>query len=312
MNNWVRATTKAEHSSLTLAVPKGASRVSVLGAVDMDHSSFAVSFSASVMGVPSFNLSAWSQYTVQNFSIFDAALDTASEHRMTITNKAPTGAYLDISQVVFYKPVGSGSGLSKGAIIGIAVGCAVGGMVVLTLLAWALWRQWKRKSTHTGTGMDLESDHEHAHVEPFHDGRPMSSLPTPAASLPITLPTSPPSSAPSSLPSGAALPAAYAPLGTGSSSSASDHFSSARYSLPLTVHNPDEFGAGPSSPLDSKTPAAPVLVQHVHHTDGGAMPAMPSVVVEETPPSYDPNWAPGASGSGASGSVAVTMRPEKS
>lgn len=311
--NWVRATTKGQNASVSLTVPSGTTRVSVFGAVDIDHNQFRITLSPpSLLGPGSFDLSAWNHFTVQNVSMFECALEADREHKLTITNLAASGAYLDISEVVFYKTAGKGGGdLSTGAIAGIAVGCAVAGLAALGLLGWWLWRRrQKHKSALRPTAMDLESDHENAdRVEPFHDERPMSHAAT-AVPLPVS----------------AASP--YVPLGTASSSSTSDPLMSSRYSTghSLRLHNPDELARpGPStvglSALDAKNPAPPppVEIQHVHHTDGGALP-VPQVaqasgaMIEETPPTYNPDWAPGPSASvsvSASGVAETVTRPEK-
>lgn len=328
---WVRATTKAQGSVVSFTVPSGTSRVSLLGAVDIDHNEFQVTLTpAPPQGQASFDLSAWNLFTVQNVSMFDLALDAKQEYKMAITNKAATGAYLDISEVVFYRTKeAGGGGLSTGAIVGIAVGCSVAGLAGLALLGWLLYRRRQKAQNAQKQGtMDLESDHGLGdHVEPFEVQRPVSQVPSgaPGAGVAgVAAGFAPgPGTVTSSVGSAPMTQSNYVPIGTASSSSSDPMSASARYSTTpsLTLHNPDHYPSNTVgiAALSAKNPAPPVMVQHVHHTDGGALPVPVAhaegsgVMIEETPPTYNPDWAPGSSASAAGGSEAAptVQRSEK-
>lgn len=313
-----------------MKVPKGTSRVSVVGAVDVDHNDFSVKIEPEAFNQPSVVRSAYNRHTVQNMSMYDAILDPKVEYRVEVRNLGPKNAYLDVSQFQFFRPKdsGGGGGLGTGAIVGIAVGSAAA-VGLAALAGWLLYRRRKRQAEPSNR-VDIESETDNvAHtIEPYHDERPGAPMAqathlASGALRPAGQPYNPPASI-----LGSTLYTGGSGSGGGSAGPLSSYHSSAstgepllsqssHYShmAPLTVHNPDEhFGAHPHAPsssahtvgvaaLSAKNASPPVTVQHVHHTDGGVVPQPQpqpsSVVVEETPPTYDPTWAP-TSTSGAS------------
>lgn len=331
-NNWVRATTKTNQATVSVKVPKGTSRLSVVGAVDVDHSEFSVTITPPAFDQPQFLGSAFNRHTVQNISMYDTILDPKVEYHVEVRNLGPDKAYFDLSQFHFFRPKesGGGGGLSTGAIVGIAVGgaAAVG---LAALAGWLLYRRRKRQAEPLNR-VDIESETDNvAHtVVPYHDehpGAPMAQAAHVASGAlrPAGQPYNPPASVLGSTlytggSGGVSGGGSAGPLSSYQSSastsepllSQSSHYS---HMAPLTVHNPDEhFGAHAHAPsssahtvgiaaINAKNASPPVTVQHVHHVDGGVVPQPQpqpsSVVVEETPPTYDPTWAP-ASTSGAS------------
>lgn len=262
--------TETYRASVSIAVPRGTTRVSVLGAVDLDHGPFQVTLVPPSYGLFAFWGNAWNLQAVQGVSMFDTVLDPAVSYTLQVTNLAPSGAYLDISHFQFYRANSSNSGgLSGGAIAGIVVGC-VAGVAIAALLGWLLYR---RRHTHRDQ-IDIEPEAGqivHHQIEPFHDYRSVSTN------------------------SAHVLGAATLRSTTASPPASSSHY---------TGHNsdyPDALAHTVGMPLTSK--ATPVTIQHVHHVDGGAI-AQPqavqtAVLVEETPPTYNPDWT--GSGANAAG-----------
>lgn len=321
MPQWSRAYTTSYGASLSLNVPNGTSRVSIFGAVGMDHERFFVTFTPDIFGQRGFLCDSWCLWSVQNFSIFDAILDPNVTYQMEVTKRGRDGVFLEVSHFEFYRPklnatsdnatsdatwsVGSSSkssgGLSGGAIAGIVVG-GVAGVALAAVVGWAIHRIRQRRPSHNPVNLDTDEDHIVDHrIEPYDDHAPHGGLGATLASVHPDSAT--PSSDSSSPPAANSTPSATSKSYLGSLT-------------PLTVQNP---GSSANSAIGVRVVTAkessPVTVQQVHHTDGGAMPQHQSaVIVEETPPTYNTNWT-GSIPAGAEkpvqpGSPAPVWKPE--
>lgn len=338
---WNRAVSQYNGTSLSAKIPKGVGRVEVWGAVDVDHSDFAVEIDPPAYGLTRFNGNAFNLYTVQNISMYETMLDPGKAHTIKVTNMHD--AYLDISQFKLYEAHGgASSGLSAGAIAGIVIG-SVAALAIAALLVWCCLRRRKRQTTETNH-VDMESDPGdmvHVHdVEPYHDSprSPPMSMSTAYRSSHGSMPGMH-GYAHSATSAGLAGMGAYHhthaqpgyPIPTPPSAS---HQSSGSTSEPLlgmapstpgspgtagpftslAVQNPDYdegYMAASTSTvgiaaLDAKVQSRPVTYHHVQHTDN-------EVVVTEAPPLYNPEWAEGSNanlGGPPSGGVPSVGAPQ--
>lgn len=301
--------TSSFQASLSIAVPRGNSRISMFGAVDIDHGPFKITLTPPSYGLVSFLGNAWNSYFVRNFSIFDTVLDPEAAYTLNVTNLAPDGAYMEISHFQLYqaksdssKSASSGGmsrGMGRGAIAGIVVGCSVG-VALAGVLGWMFHRRRHKQ----GDQIDIESEHgdviDHR-IEPYRDDRPASEQ-------------------------GGAVTGPMAavdpgPVATQSSSPSSPPASSSKDSstTPLKVQNPDTNALTMGMPSTAKAGPS-VIVQHVHHTDGGALKetqpqaqaSQALVVVEESPPTYNSDWAGPSLSSGGAAGAAEMAQSEKS
>lgn len=323
---WTRAVTYDYESTLSINVPKGTSRVSMLGAVDVDHNKLRIAIDPPAFGMSHLDGNAFNLHTVQGFTVFETVLDPDVEHKLTVTNLAPDGYFLDVSQFTFHtkEGYGKGGGLSTGAIVGIAVGCAAA-VIIAAVLAWIFFRRRKRQQNADAAPVDMESDGgEVTHtLEPFP--QPVTTAQTVEGRS-----SSDPSRSSMGVPGSGGYPTLSSSHQSSASTSAPLLSPGSQYT-PLSLHNPDEHGqltagasaqhtAGASTQRSASVSTVgigalevkgvqqpPVTVQHVHHTDGGRFspPAAVSaeVVTEETPPTYDPNWAPASASGGPSASA---------
>lgn len=319
MVKWNRAVSQYNGTSLSAKIPKGVGRVEVWGAVDVDHSDFAVEIDPPAYGLTRFNGNAFNLYTVQNISMYETMLDPGKQHTIKVTNMHD--AYLDISQFKLYETHGgASSGLSAGAIAGIVVG-AVAALALAGLLVWCCLRRRKRQTTETNH-VDMESDPGdmvHVHdVEPYHDSPRSPPMSMAYRSSHGSVPGLPHGYAPSATSAGLAGMGAYHaqpgyPIPTPPSASHQSSGSTSEPLLggmapgtpgspgtagpftPLAVQNPDYdegYMAASTSTvgiaaLDAKVQPRPVTYHHVQHTDN-------EVVVTEAPPVYNPEWAGGS------------------
>lgn len=266
-----------------------------MGAVDLDHGPFHVILTPPSYGLATFQGNAFNYYSVQGLSIFDTVLDPALYHSLQITNLAPDGAYFDISQFQFYqakvKPESNGGlsgGLSGGALTGIVVG-SVAGIAVAALLGWLIYRCRHKRKRRDQIDIEPEVSEVVYHTIDLYrdDGQYRATGTSPTHPTATLASTSSPNSSP--LPDSSSKYSSLTPLTHGAS--------------PQTIGMPALAAEG--------APAAMQHVQHVHHTDAGSLPqpqAQAAVLVDETPPTYNPDWAGPSSdgdagGAGSAGSA---------
>lgn len=291
-----------------MTVPEGTSRVSMFGAVGIDHGRFSVSFTPAVYGQKAFLYDAWCRYSVQNIPTFDAVTDPNVSYHMQLTNLGPknsseSAAYLEVSHFEFYQSklrTTSESGrLSNGAIVGIAVG-GVASLIVAALVAWAVYRHCHpRLHQEVDLGSDADDAVDHI-IEPFQDPTPRGST-GPGAALGVAHPDTPTPKSDKSLPAAA------------NSTGPSDLKSCSRSLAPLTVQNPDASASVAAVTVSAANGSSTAIIKQVQHIDGGTMPQSAAVIIEETPPVYNPDWTrAGSAGAGESASSDINTAGELS
>lgn len=289
VSKWSRAVATKKGQWLKVDIPKGSRRVEMWGAVDIDHSSFLVEVDpAPYGGGGEFNGSAYNMWTTQNMTMYSSVLDPKTQYTIKVTNMDDT--YLDISQFKFYEDKG-GSGLSAGAIAGIAIGCAAG-LALVGLLLWCLVRRRRRQKEEQ---RQLDVDNDNIVYRPVPQDVGVVSMASYQGSESHTATTAGLAGRGVLYPS-----ASHSP---GSSVSGPSAAALTTYPLstsaPLVLHNPDSPLAAASAdaagasyfptkgvPRGAREPH----YHHMQHTDAGAAPGQ-GVIVTEAPPMYDPGWS---------------------
>lgn len=298
---------------MSVQLPPNTCRLSITGVLGVDHGYCNVSIlGQDNLPFDTIYVDSWNLQNVQNISIFDTVLDPNNKYQLSVRNMGPNGSLVEFSNMMVYKAINpsavsngsvvsngsaasngsavskssavsnssavpNGSGVSNSSAVSTGSGVSTGsrslaggaiagivvgsvaGVAAVAILGWLLYRRHKGQRYNE---VDLASDSGEVvdhTIEPYHDDN------------------------------------------TGHSNAAfrqSAHAQSATF---------DSY-AGPSvvpvSALATKetslVPPPGVTVRHVHHTDGGAVAAPQSAeVVEETPPTYNPDWTAGSSSGGA-------------
>lgn len=315
--------TNVSGSFVSINIPKGTSRVVVLGATDVDHGRYHAVITGPSGVWADFETDTFNAQAVQGIPILYRRIEPTGAHTMKVTNLAPDGAFLEISEIQFFsdkytaalnetsglnstgaangsavssgKDEPKGGGISGGAIAGIVIGC-IAGVAIAAVLGWLLWRRRRKQVRTSNEPIDMWSDNGDDiddTVEPFQEDPKDANAAMMQTGRPATLVSQPSPTRPS---------AARSQASGDSSQPLIRHDSSAleaKGTPPATAETAVAAPAAPPVEPVAASAAPPVaLPRHVHHTDGGAVALPQTEPIEETPPTYNPDWAavPGVPG----------------